>query len=50
MNIKEQKMELNKTDIYENIRKDINRRHTVHSNKKPTTGAERPKGQKKTSV
>ena len=26
MNIKEQKIELNKTDIYENVRKDINRR------------------------
>ena len=33
MNIKEQKIELNKTDIYENVRKDINRRQTVHSNK-----------------
>ena len=33
MNIKEQKTELNKTDIYENVRKDINRRQTVHSNK-----------------
>ena len=33
MNIKEQKTELNKKDIYENVRKDINRRQTVHSNK-----------------
>ena len=44
MNIKEQKTELNKTDIYENVRKDatavasramrdISRRQTVHSNK-----------------
>ena len=33
MNIKEQKIELNKTDTYENVRKDINRRQTVHSNK-----------------
>ena len=33
MNIKEQKTELNKTDIYKNVRKDINRRQTVHSNK-----------------
>ena len=44
MNIKEQKTELNKTDIYENVRKDatavasramrdINRRQTIHSNK-----------------
>ena len=33
MNIKEQKIELNKTDIYENVRRDINRRQTVHSNK-----------------
>ena len=33
MNIKEQKTELNKTDIYENVREDINRRQTVHSNK-----------------
>ena len=33
MNIKEQKTELNKTDIHENVRKDINRRQTVHSNK-----------------
>ena len=42
MNIKEQKTELNKTDIYENVRKDatavasramrdINRRQTIHS-------------------
>ena len=34
MNIKEQKTELNKKDIYENVRKDINRKQTVHSNKK----------------
>ena len=33
MNIKEQKTELDKKDIYENVRKDINRRQTVHSNK-----------------
>ena len=33
MNVTEQKMELNKTDIYENVRKDINRKQTVHSNK-----------------
>ena len=33
MNIKEQKMELNKTDSYENLRQDINRRQTIHSNK-----------------
>ena len=34
MNIKEQKTELNKKkDIYENVRKDINRRQTVHLNK-----------------
>ena len=33
MNIKEQKRELSKEDIYENVRKDINRRQTVHSNK-----------------
>ena len=33
MNIKEQKIELNKTDIYEDVRRDINRRQTVHSNK-----------------
>ena len=33
MNIKEQKTELNKTDIYENVRKNINRKQTVHSNK-----------------
>ena len=33
MNIKEQKTELNKKDIYENVRRDINRKQTVHSNK-----------------
>ena len=33
MNTKEQKTELNKKDIYENVREDINRRQTVHSNK-----------------
>ena len=43
-NIKEQKTELNKKDIYENVRKDINRRQAVHS-KAPTTGAELPKCQ-----
>ena len=37
MNIKEQKIELNKTDIYENVRKDINRRQTVLQTKVPTT-------------
>ena len=26
-------MELNKTDSYENLRQDINRRQTIHSNK-----------------
>ena len=36
MNIKEQKTELNKKDIYENVRKDINRKQTVHSNKSAT--------------
>ena len=33
MNIKEQKTEFNKKDIYENVHKDISRRQTVHSNK-----------------
>ena len=33
MNIKEQKTELKKKDIYENVRRDINRKQTVHSNK-----------------
>ena len=36
MNIKEQKTELNKKDIYENVRRDINRKQTVHSNKSAT--------------
>ena len=33
MTINEKKLELNKKDIYENVRKDINRRQTVHSSK-----------------
>ena len=36
MNVKEQETELNKKVIYENVRKDINRRQTVHSNKSAT--------------
>ena len=37
MTINEQKLELNKKDIYENVRKDINRRQTVHSSTTTTT-------------
>ena len=33
MSIAKQKLELNKKDIYGNVRKDIKRRQTVHSNK-----------------
>ena len=33
MSINTQKMELNKSDIYENARRDISRRQTVHSSK-----------------
>ena len=52
MNIKEQKTELNKTDIYKNVRKDINRRQTVHSNKSANyrSGNARNARQKKKSV
>ena len=63
MNNKEQKTELNKTDIYENVRKDatavasramrdISRRQTVHSNKSANyrSGNARNARQKKKSV
>ena len=33
MSITKQKMELNKKDIYDNVRRDINRKQTVHSSK-----------------
>ena len=33
MLIDRQKMELNKLDIYENVRRDVMRKHTLHSSK-----------------
>ena len=42
MNIKEQKTDLNRKDIYENVRKDINRKQTVQSNKSATYRSGKP--------
>ena len=43
MNVTKQKMELNKKDIYDNVRRDINRKQAVHSSK----SAEMPDRSKK---